>query len=200
MLRRSAIFVDSAGAIVETGGHRAENDCTLGWGGWGMPHRNRAATVVLASLDATSEAAQTSTGLGRIGVSPGPLDAAALAALYPDFVTEPQSLAAKVGSLSALAAWPGARDHERVRARAAALGVPFLRLGEGLLRAPPGLGRGPTVLSATVRAMIGPSSPADILDPSRLLANRTWETPALLARAADTRREIVSRRLGGPWW
>jgi len=39
-----------------------------------------------------------------------------------------------------------------------------------------------------------------MLDPSRLLASRGWETSALLARAADARRELVSQRFGGPWW
>jgi capsular polysaccharide export protein len=48
--------------------------------------------------------------------------------------------------------------------------------------------------------MTGPRSPIDILDPDRLLAGTGWESPGLLARAAGLRREIVSRRLGGPWW
>jgi capsular polysaccharide export protein len=48
--------------------------------------------------------------------------------------------------------------------------------------------------------MTGPRSPIDILDPERLLASSGWESPGLLARAARLRREIVSHRLGGPWW
>jgi capsular polysaccharide export protein len=48
--------------------------------------------------------------------------------------------------------------------------------------------------------MAGPQSPIDILDPDRLLASSGWESPGLLARAGSLRREIVSRRLGGPWW
>jgi capsular polysaccharide export protein len=48
--------------------------------------------------------------------------------------------------------------------------------------------------------MAGPQSPIDILNPDRLLASSGWETPGLLARAASLRGEIVSRRLGGPWW
>jgi len=39
-----------------------------------------------------------------------------------------------------------------------------------------------------------------MLAPDRLLASSGWESPGLLARAAGLRREIVSRRLAGPWW
>src|SRR5205814_6506295 len=72
--------------------------------------------------------------------------------------------------------------------------------GPGLLRAPPGWGTTTPILSMTAQAMTGPRSPIDMLDPDRLLASSGWENPALLARAAGLRCEIVSRRLGGPWW
>jgi capsular polysaccharide export protein len=48
--------------------------------------------------------------------------------------------------------------------------------------------------------MTGPSSSADILDANRLLESSGWESFGLLARAAGLRRDIVSRRVGGPWW
>jgi capsular polysaccharide export protein len=69
-----------------------------------------------------------------------------------------------------------------------------------LLRAPPAWAGAALTLSATAHSMTGPSSPADFLDPCRLLLTRGWESPELLVRAAGARRDIVSRGLGGPWW
>ena len=43
-------------------------------------------------------------------------------------------------------------------------------------------------------------SPADILSADRLLSTRGWQTPALLRRAAATRRQLVAQRVGGAWW
>lgn len=130
----------------------------------------------------------------------GGLGAATLAALLSDFSIVPGGSSAASDCLCGVVGWADLRQHGRLRRRAAALGVPFLRLGPGLLRAPPGWGRPPTVLSATAHISTGPTSPADFLDPGRLLATRDWLQPELLARAAQARRDIVSRRLAGPWW
>ncbi len=132
-----------------------------------------------------------------IGAGPA---AATLAALLPDFGIVSAGSDTSVDRLSGVVAWSGSRRHGRLQRRAAGLGVPLLLLGPGLLRAPPGWGRPPIVLSATAHMMTGPASPADILDPSRLLATRDWLHPELLARAAQIRADVVSRRLAGPWW
>jgi capsular polysaccharide export protein len=133
----------------------------------------------------------------------GPIGApkiAALAALLPDFRIERHLPGASAGPLSGVVAWSDWRHHGREQRRATALGVPFLLLGPGLLRAAPWASGTTPLLSATARIMTGPNSPADILAPDRLLATRGWESSALLARAADARRATVSRRLGGSWW
>lgn len=87
-----------------------------------------------------------------------------------------------------------------MRRRAAALGMPLIMLGAGLLRAPPQYGRAAAGLSATALAVEGPRSPADMLSADRLLAGRGWETPELLRRAAMLRRDLASWRVGGAWW
>ena len=56
----------------------------------------------------------------------------AMAALFPELARDGR-IPAPTGS----AAWAGARGTARLRARATAGGVPFVMLGQGLLRAPP---------------------------------------------------------------
>ncbi len=131
-------------------------------------------------------------GLGQLEARGGPLDAAALAALFPEF--------SHSGALAGLGAWIGSRHQRRMRKRAAALGIPVIAFDHGLLRAPPWRGGLPPVLSVTAAAMRGPGSPADILCADRVLATRGWETADLLARAAAGRSELVSRQVGGAWW
>src|SRR5438128_835391 len=116
-------------------------------------------------------------GLARLCLGAMLLPDEAVAALFPDFAIE------------------------RMRPeRAAAQDLPFVSLGEGLLRAPRrGRGAG-QCLSATASVMSGPSSPADCLDPVRILADRGWETSALLARAAAARQSLLDARVGGAWW
>ena len=113
-------------------------------------------------------------------------------ALFADF--------SDAGALAGIAAWAGSRQQKRGQARAAALGVPAIVLGNGLLRAPPWRNGAAAVLSVTAVAINGPGSPADILSPTRVLASRNWQTPGLLERAAAARRELVSRQVGGSWW
>ncbi len=119
-------------------------------------------------------------GLGQLEARGGPLDAAALAALFPEFSNS--------GALAGLGAWIGSRHQRRMRKRAAALGIPVIAFDHGLLRAPPWRGGLPPVLSVTAAAMRGPGSPADILCADRVLATRGWETADLLARAAAGRQ------------
>lgn len=131
-------------------------------------------------------------GLGRLEVRGGPLDTAALAALFPEFSSS--------GALAGLGAWIGSRHQRRMRTRAAALGIPFFAFDHGVLRAPLRGDATSPVLSVTAAAMGGPGSPADMLCADRVLATRGWETPDLLARAAAGRGELVSRQVGGSWW
>ena len=131
-------------------------------------------------------------GLGRLEVRGGPLDTAALAALFPDFSNS--------GALAGLGAWIGSRHQRRMRTRAAALSIPVIAFDHGVLRAPPWGHATSPVLSVTAAAMRGPGSPADILCADRVLDTRGWETPDLFARAAAGRRELVSRQVGGSWW
>ena len=73
-------------------------------------------------------------------------------------------------------------------------------LGEGLLRAPPNGRAAPLRLSAVALAVAGPPSPADRLDPARVLAARGWESPELIQRAQTARRALIAARVGGAWW
>lgn len=199
MLRRGRIFVDSTRPIVKSG-RRAKNvfTDTIVW-------------IGMRQYDLASATARVSprSGLGRpeapnrAGLLEAPLPAtelAALAALLPEFGIERRMPDDAASSVSAVVGWSASRRLDRVERRASALGVPFLSIGGGLLRAPPGRGGTGPILSATAHRMTGVSSPADFLDPGRLLASRGWENPKLLARAAKVRRAIVSRRLGGEWW
>ncbi len=124
----------------------------------------------------------------------------ALTALFPDFTIGRRLPDLAAIGVSGVVGWSDLRHRGGARRRAAALGVPFLLFGPGLLRAPPGWGAATPILSVTAHEITGPRSPVDILSPDRLLASSGWESPVLLARAAGLRHEIVSRRLGGPWW
>jgi capsular polysaccharide export protein len=118
-------------------------------------------------------------GLPRLQLGDTALPGEAIAALFPDFAVERERRGTRAG---------------------AAQDVPFVRLGEGLLRAPPrGRGARPS-LSATAFALSGPPSPADRLDAARILADRGWETPVLQARAAAAGAALLDARVGGAWW
>jgi capsular polysaccharide export protein len=123
-----------------------------------------------------------------------------LAALFPDFTIARRLPDLAATGVSGVISWSASPHKGGARRRAAALGVPFVLFGPGLLRAPPGWGAATPILSVTAHEITGSRSPIDILDPDRLLASSGWESPGLLDRAARLRREIVSRRLGGPWW
>src|SRR5437867_971757 len=66
-------------------------------------------------------------------------------------------------------------------------------LAEGLLRAAPRGRAAPPCLSALALA-------GDIASPEKILAERGWEDPVLLARAVAGRRSLVAARVGGEWW
>lgn len=119
----------------------------------------------------TSGFGAAATARLRVGRTPFAVDARS--ALFPDF---------------------------RIEHSDAATNLPFARLGEGLLRAPPRAGRPAPSLSAVALSMSGPHSPADRLDPVRILAEVGWETPELTERAAAARRAVVTERVGGAWW
>lgn len=68
-------------------------------------------------------------------------------------------------------------------------GDPSVRLADGLLRAPPRGRVAPPILSALLQDA-----------PARILADRAWHDPVLLARAAAARRALVAARAGGAWW
>jgi capsular polysaccharide export protein len=142
--------------------------------------------------------APAGSGLLAAGIAVG--ETRALKALFPDFLIGRRLSDFAASDVSGVLSWADLRHNGGARRRAAALGVPFLLVGPGLLRAPPGWGATSPILSVTVQAMTGPRSAIDILDPYRLLASDGWESPRLLARAVGLRREIVSRRLGGRWW
>ncbi len=157
------------------------------------------ASVVAFASHGDGSRVRAPIGSRLLAGSIGAPEMAALTAFLPDFKID-RLRGASADGLSGIVAWSGSRHQGREERRAAALGVPFLLLGWGLLRAAPWSGRATPPLSATAHTMTGPSSPVDILAPGRLLATRGWESSALLARAADARRAIVSRRLGGSWW
>lgn len=97
-------------------------------------------------------------------------------------------------------------DRPRAASAAAALfpeltGAPGVRLVHGLLRAPPRGRRRPPLLSAwPVEAADRRLLPEGVVTPRRSLAERGWEAPALLARAAALRQALVAARVGGEWW
>ena len=110
----------------------------------------------------------------RLRIAGTGLAADAVAALFSDFLIE--------------------------RGRRATPELPIARLGEGLLRAAPHPGRATPCLSAVALSVTGPPSPADRLDPVRILGERGWETPDLIERAVTARLALVAGRLGGAWW
>jgi len=149
-------------------------------------HPIRPAEVLSGALD-----------LARLRLRNVPLADEAVAALFPDFAIERERRGARTG---VIAAWADTAEARRRSARAAAQGVPLVLLGEGVLRAPSRARGAWPCVTATALAMSGPSSPADCLDTGRILADRGWETPALLARAATARRALIDARVGGAWW
>jgi len=113
------------------------------------------------------------------------------AALFPEL--------ARPGA-AGTAAWAGARGAARLRARASPAALPFVLLGQGLLRAPPRARAATPCLSALALEISGPGSPEEILTPDGVLADRGWESQALLAQAAVARRALARARIGGDWW
>src|SRR5437016_9849727 len=92
----------------------------------------------------------------------GPPAGGAPAVLFPELV----------GSGAAgIAAWVGARGTAGLRARAQAAGVPFVSLGQGLLRAPRRGRTSPACLSALALEISGPRSPGEIMTPEDVLAD-----------------------------
>jgi capsular polysaccharide export protein len=131
----------------------------------------------------------------RRGLRGEPAGDRAMAALFPELASDRRQPGA-----AAIAAWVGSRGAARMRARASEAGLPFALLAEGLLRAPLRGRSPPPCLSALAQESSGPGSPSDVATPGRILAERAWENPALLARAAAARRALATARVGGAWW
>jgi capsular polysaccharide export protein len=119
----------------------------------------------------------------------------AIAALFPELASDRRDRTPR-----GIAAWAETQGTARSRARAAAAGVPLVLLAQGLLRAPPRGRASPPCLSALALEVAGPGLPAGIVSPGGVLADRGWESPALLAQAAAARRALASARIGGDWW
>jgi capsular polysaccharide export protein len=128
---------------------------------------------------------------GKSEIMSRPPDDSAIAALFPELAAS---------GAAGIAAWAGARGAARQRARAEAAGVPFVLLGEGLLRAPPRGRATPPCLSALALEIAAPGSLAEIVTPGRVLAARGWESATLLAEATAARRALAAARIGGDWW
>jgi capsular polysaccharide export protein len=171
--RTRAIFMDSPGPIAEIAG----STCSHGIAAIGMLRAGDNAPP-MRIFQQVNRPIASRTGApgnrpgGRLRVGGMQLAPEAGAALFPDFAVEPRSADAA---------------------------VPLARLGEGLLRAPPHAGMA-AGLSVVALSVSGPPSPADRLDPARLLAERGWETPELIGRAQAARRALLAARIGGAWW
>src|SRR5690349_24357253 len=127
-----------------------------------MPQCDLASAMPVASCNDKPGLSPAPAGSALLQARSGPPEAAPFSALLPDFRIRPRFRKVDGDRLSGVLAWAGAQGESRERKRAATLGIPFLRLGPGLLRAPPGWGRVTPVLSATAQEMIGPRSAADI--------------------------------------
>src|SRR6516164_4541421 len=121
--------------------------------------------MAVASCNDKPGLSQAPAGSALLQARSGPPEAAPFSALLPDFRIRPRFRKVDGDRLCGVLAWAGARGESREKRRAATLGIPFLRLGPGLLRAPPGWGRVFFFKRKTAYEMIGPSSAADILDP-----------------------------------
>src|SRR5579864_8864524 len=129
--------------------------------------------------------------LGTSATTFRPPDGGESAALFPEL--------ARPGA-AGIAAWAGARGAAGLRARATVAALPFMLLGQGLLRAPPRGRAARPLLSALALEITGPGWPAELATPDGVLADRGWESPALLSQAAAVRQALVSARVGGEWW
>jgi capsular polysaccharide export protein len=194
------IFVDSARSIVKSYRDQGKDTYTDAMIGLEMRQCDLVSATAPASRDGGPRPAASPVGSGLLAAGIAASETRALAALFPEFTIGRRLPDLAATGVSGVVGWSDLRHRGGARRRAAALGVPFLLFGPGLMRAPPGWGAAPPILSVTAHEITGPSSPVDLLSPDRLLASSGWENPALLARAAGLRHEIVSRRLGGPWW
>jgi len=194
------IFVDSTRPIVKSCRHYRKDVYTDATIGVGMRQCDLASATASASRDGGPRRPAAPTGYGLLAAGIAARETGALAALFPEFAVGRRLPDLAAAGVSGVVGWSDFRHQGAARRRAAALRVPFLIFGHGLLRAPPGWGITTPMLSATAQVTTGPSSAADVLAPDRLLATSGWESPELLAHAAGLRRDILSRRLGGPWW
>src|SRR5260370_24885061 len=97
-----------------------------------MPQWDIARATPLASRERSVDISEAAAGGGRLRVFGAWPDRAALAALLPEFVIEKRSGEPGRDPL-AFVAWSDMPAAGRARRRSAALGMPFVLLGEGLL-------------------------------------------------------------------
>src|SRR4051794_13013563 len=93
-------------------------------------------------------------GLPRLRLPRAPVSTEALAGLFPDFTVAPSRRSGD----TAIVAWAESPGLARRRARAARFGLPFMVIGEGLLRAAPRDGAPAPCLSALALEVSGPPS------------------------------------------
>jgi len=125
-----------------------------------------------------------------LAVQSTPLDDAELTALFPDFRI-------LRGAASPDSDYPVLAWSRMPRAPAKA---PVLAMADGLLRAPPRARLPAAPIGAVCARISGPASPADTLDPGRVLASTAWHAPDLFERAERAISALVRTRLGGAWW
>src|SRR5204862_2542430 len=115
-----------------------------------------------SALPRSAVTAAPPSGLPRLEIGRARVSAEVFAGLLPDFTVAPSRRSGD----AAIVAWAGSSGLPRRRARAARLGVPFMVLSEGLLRAAPRAGAREPRLSALGLSVLalevsGPPSLAD---------------------------------------
>src|SRR5215472_2453511 len=103
----------------------------------GMRQDNLASAAAVAPGDLGRGSSEAPVALPLIEVVAGSRERPAIAALLPDFTIGSRVQTAAAGRVSGVAAWSRSRHRSPAERRATALGVPWLLLGTGLLRAPP---------------------------------------------------------------
>jgi hypothetical protein len=131
------IFVDTARLIVKSYRRWGKNVYTDAMIGVGMGQCDLVSATAPISHDGGPRlsAVPAASGLLAIGIAAG--EAEALGALFPDFTISRRVPDLAATGVSGVVSWSDLRPKGGARRRAAALGVPFLLFGPGLLRAPP---------------------------------------------------------------
>jgi hypothetical protein len=137
------IFVDTARLIVKSYRHWGKDIYTDAMIGVGMRQCDLVSATAPISHDGGRRLSvvPAASGLLATGIAAG--EAEALGALFPDFTISRRVPDLAATGVSGVVSWSDLRPKGGARRRAAALGVPFLLFGPGLLRAPPRWGPQP---------------------------------------------------------